>query len=304
MDPRDESAHEYPKPLGAHWKENWYFNFIDRANNAWGINHISLMRHVQKGRFSAFHVVDNEVLMYSNLIDIDDNLEELTDGKLKFDFIEPFKRFRVTFNGPLHQVDIAYDARFEAFDYGGNRPPKPGRERAMAVNHYEQALLATGTVTKGGRTRNIQCLGHRDHSWGYRNESNVTGWNWIAVQFKDKTINMSRVVIGEAFMGSGFVSNSDGNSRMTRVNVEDTKYESRLPISSVFTGWDKLGRVWKLRSEKFSGLALPMDEKQKGVIVFENFAEYTNIETGESGYGIDEYLINPGGAKKESANAG
>lgn len=292
MDPIDEKVHEYPKPLGAHWKENWYFNFIDRERNAWGINHISLMRHIQKGRFSAFHVVDNEVLMYSNLIDIEDNLKDLTDGKLRFEFIEPFKRFRVTFNGPIHQVDLSYDARFEAFDYGGGRPAKPGRDKSMALNHYEQALSVKGAITKGGKARSIECLGHRDHSWGYRNESSVSGWNWIAVQFKDKTINMSRVVIGEAFMGSGFVSMSDGNSRITRVSVEDTKFDNKLPASSVFTGSDKQGRTWKLKSEKFSGLALPMDEKNKGVIVYENFAEYTNLDTGEKGVGIDEYLIN------------
>jgi len=292
MEAIDEKVHDYPKPLDAHWKENWYFNFIDRENNSWGINHISLMRHDQKGRFSAFHIVDDEVHMYSNLIDIDDNLDELTDGKLKFEFIEPYKKFRVTFDGPRHQVDLSYDARFETFDYSGGKQVK-GRHKGMGLNHYEQALFVKGAITKSGKTRSIDCLGHRDHSWGFRNESQVSGWNWIAVQFGDKTINMSKVVIGQAYLGNGFVSAADGNARITRVDVDDTQYESRMPISSVFTGVDKEGREWKLKSEKFSGLALPMNEKGKGVIVYENFAEYTNLETGEKGIGIDEYLINP-----------
>jgi len=34
MDSRDEFVHSYPKPLDAPWKENWYFNFIDRPNRA------------------------------------------------------------------------------------------------------------------------------------------------------------------------------------------------------------------------------------------------------------------------------
>jgi hypothetical protein len=36
-----------------------------------------------------------------------------------------------------------------------------------------------------------------------------------------------------------------------------------------------------------------MTEKGDGVVVFENFAEFENLETGEKGVGIDEYLINP-----------
>ena len=95
-------------------------------------------------------------------------------------------------------------------------------------------------------------------------------------------------------MGNGFVSTKDGNCKINRVEVMDTAQDGPLPTSSVFTGWDKQGKIWKLKSEKFSGLALPMDEKGRGVIVYENFSEFTNLETGEKGYGIDEYLVNPG----------
>lgn len=295
MDPKDEMVHDYPKPPDGHWKENWYFNFIDRENHAWGINHISLMRHLNQGRFSAFHIVDEEIIMYSNLIDIGDDFTELTDGKLKFEFLEPCKRFRVTFNGPRHQLELNYEARFEVFDYAGDRPVKPGRGDALRLNHYEQALIARGTLTKDDKARPIECFGHRDHSWGYRNESKVTGWNWIAVQFEEKTINLSKVVIGDAFIGSGFVSTAKGNTRLERVAIEDTHFENKTPVSSIFTGWDQEGRIWRLKSEKFSGLVLPMQDKEKGVIVYENFADYTILDTGEKGVGIDEYLINPEG---------
>jgi hypothetical protein len=291
LESRDELVHEYPKPLDSHWKENWYFNFIDREAGAWGINHISLMRLKQQGRFSAFHVVDGEVLMYSNVIDIQDELPDLTDGRLRFEFIEPFSKFRLTFDGPRHRVELDYTARFDVFDYAGAR--RPGGDKALAVNHYEQALFAKGRVEKSGKAYQIDCLGHRDHSWGFRNEAKVSGWNWMAVQFPDKTINMSLVRIGKAFMGSGFISNSEGNTRINRVTIQDTKFKNKVPVSSVFTGHDKQGGTWRLRSEKFSGLYLPMQEKGKGVVVHENFSDYTNLETDEKGVGIDEYLINP-----------
>ena len=42
MEAIEEKIHDYPKPLDSHWKENWYFNFIDKENRAWGVNHFSL----------------------------------------------------------------------------------------------------------------------------------------------------------------------------------------------------------------------------------------------------------------------
>ena len=40
--------------------------------------------------------------------------------------------------------------------------------------------------------------------------------------------------------------------------------------------------------------ARTLSEKAKGVVIHENFSDFENLETGEKGYGIDEYLINPG----------
>lgn len=293
LEPRDESVHEYPHPPGAPWKENWYFNFIDRERGAWGINHVSLMRHRGQGRFSAFHVVDGEVLMYSNVIEIGDDFTALDDGKLRFEFIEPFKRFRLTFAGPRHRVVLDYRARFEVFDYAMGKPARPGKDKTMVLNHYEQALTAEGVVEMNGQSRDLRCFGHRDHSWGFRNESKITSWNWVAIQFADKTINLYRAVIGQAFIGSGFVSTADSNTRITRMVIEDTRFENKVPVSSVYQGWGRDGRVWRMRSEKFSGLYLPMKEKGDGVVIHENFSDYENLETGERGVGIDEYLINP-----------
>jgi hypothetical protein len=287
MDPKEEFIHDYPKSLDTPWKENWYFNFIDRENRAWGINHISLMRHTNKGRFTAIHVVDDEILMHANLIDIED-LKETSDGALKFDFVEPFEKFKVTFNGPSHQVELNYDARFPVHEF-----IKPeGEGKALTVTHYEQNLFVKGTLTKDGKSRSIDCLGHRDHTWGYRDESKVSGWNWVCILLPDKSVVNSRVVLGEAFFGTGYVSTEEGNCGITRLDVEDTVFKDDAPVSSIYTGYDEKGRTWKFKSEMFSTLYLPMADKE-GVAIHENFAEFTNLETGEKGYGIDEYLINP-----------
>jgi hypothetical protein len=294
MEPRDEFVHDYPRPLTAEWKENWYFNFIDRERRAWGVNHISLMRQNNKGRFSAMHVVDGEMLLYSNVIDIPDDLPELGDGKLKFEFLEPFQKFRVTFTGPRHQLVLDYLARFPVFDYASGRADKSGRRRELVINHYEQALFAKGTLTKAGETRALDCLGHRDHSWGYRDENKVGAWNWIAVQFPALTVNMSLVSLGDKQLPSGFISSAEGNIRMKYVTVSGTTFKNNCPVGSRFVGVDEKGRTWTLTSNKFSSLYLPMKEKGRGAVVHENFSDFLLEESGAQGVGIDEYLVNQG----------
>ena len=290
MEAKDEFIHDYPRDLDSPWKENWYFNFIDRKNRAWGINHISLMRHTNKGRFTAIHVVDEEIIPYSNVIDIE-GLAETSDGRLTFAFLEPFRRFHVTFNGPRHRLALDYDALFPAFDYGKRH--EDDRNRALSVDHYRQAVVARGTLTKDGATRPIECVCDRDHTWGYRDEGMLTGWNWVGAYFPARTVNFHRILVGEHAFASGYVSTAEGNARVARLEVEGTRFEDQAPLSAVYTGYDREGRVLaRLRTEMFSRLCLPMQDKEDRII-YENFAELTDLETGEKGHGVDEYLLNP-----------
>ncbi|RJP16110.1 MAG: hypothetical protein C4520_19030 [Candidatus Abyssobacteria bacterium SURF_5] len=294
--PEDEFIHhDYPRGTTDAWKENWYFNFIDRKNKAWGINHISLERHKQKAHFRAFHVVDDEILMYANQIPLDDNLRELNDGKLSIEFVEPHKTFRLTLHGPNHSLDLMYSARFDVFNYATKKRKQPGGDKkSLAINHYEQALTAEGHLEKDGVSRPISCFGHRDHSWGFRNESNIAGWNWVAAQFPERTINISQVrVAGRRDMNRGFISEKQGNTGIRSVKVISTeRNEQKAPQSSVYEAVDEKARVWTLTSRRFSGLFLPLREKGTDLAVHENFSDFSLSETGETGVGIDEYLEN------------
>jgi len=296
--PQDEFIHpDYPRDAAKPWKENWYFNFIDREHNAWGINHVSLERHAQQGRFSAFHVVDGEILLYSNPIALDDGFSRLTDGALTVEVLKPLEQFRVAFTGPNHSVDLTYDARFPVFDYGTRHDEAPGGGgTGFAISHYEQAMTVRGTLTTNGATRPIACLGHRDHSWGYRDESVIAGWNWVAIQFDDKTLNFSEVRLdGAPPMRRGFVSDASGNTGIREVQIVSTERAADgVPISSTFEVVDERGRAWTFGSQRFSGLILPITGKGHPVVIYENFADYTLQQTGQHGVGIDEYLTDLG----------
>ncbi len=294
----DEYIHQdYPRDDPMPWKENWYFNFIDKENNAWGFNHISLERHNKRGRFSAIHVIDGEIFKYVEYLPLGEDFTELNDGKLHLEFIEPHKKFRLRFNGPSHSVDLNFLARFEVFDYAPKRKKDPqGDKKSLAVHHYEQALTVNGTLTKDGATRNISCFGHRDHSWGYRNEMNIAGWNWIAAQFADQTINIMQVRIdGIDPISRGFISAASGNTTITQVKVlSSDRNDQDQPVSAVYEVTDEHGKTFTMTSKLFSNIVLPPGEQGENVTIYENFSTFTLPESGDTGTGIDEYLENSG----------
>jgi hypothetical protein len=260
------------------------------------------MRHTNKGRFTAIHVVDDEIIPYSNVIDIE-NLENTSDGCLTFEFIEPFKKFRVTFAGPRHQVRLDYDALFPLFDYG--KRDETDENKALSVHHYRQALIARGTVTKDGTTRPIECVCDRDHTWGYRDEGMLTGWNWVGAYFPARTVNFNRILMGEDAFAAGYLSTAEGNTRVTRLELENTRFVDQAPVSAVYTGYDREGRVLaRLKTEMFSRLCLPMQDKE-GMIIYENFVEITDLDDvfADTGFKAFSGVLESGGTIR-GINAG
>ncbi len=292
--PEDDFCHEdYPRNITDIWKENWYFNFVDLEKKAWGYHHFSLRRDTQRGIFRAMHVVDDIPLIYENEIDLDQRCVKVDDGALSFEIVNPHKKHRVIFNGPKHRVDLLYEARFGLVDSRDGEKPGASNDKRLHIEHYEQAMFVAGTMTKEGETRSLSCLGHRDHSWGFRNEELIVGWNWIAIQFPERTFCFAKARITEDFsIGRGHISDRDGNTKILKVEVASTGRDAdSVPTGSKYVLEDAEGRTWTIDSKRFSHISLPMKEK-KGGVVHENFSTFFLEESNDTGVGIDEYMEN------------
>ena len=111
---------------------------------------------------------------------------------------------------------------------------------------------------------------------------------------------MKRILVVIVAFGAGFVSTAQGHSRVTRLEVRDTRFVNGSPVSAIYTGYDREGRVLAtLKSEMFSSLCLPMQDKEN-MVIYENFSEFVDLETGEKADGVDEYLISPNEPYHES----
>jgi hypothetical protein len=223
----------------------------------------------------------------------------LDDGVLAVEIVEPWREHRVTVDAEDYRLDLTFRARFEPFSYSG-RKIEANRQRIehLRLKRYEQGMHVTGecqlkTGTRAGACFPIACLGHRDHSWGRRDEGKIDGWNWAAVQLDTKTINITRSFSGEAFNVNGFVSSEAGNVGVCEVDFETLEFEAdgRTPVATRYRFVDDRGNRWHLRSRRFSDLFAPLRRPHEpaGAVIFENFADYVLEETGETGWGIDEY---------------
>ncbi len=295
LDDSDEGFHAWPADCKTTWKENWYWNLCDREAGVWGFCHASFVRTRAVAVFSACLLVDGRVRFHRNEIPIGE-APVLDDGTLSVEVVRPHEHHRLVVDAPDYRLDLDYRARFAPFSYGGRRIAANRQAiEHLRLKRYEQGMRVAGacTIKESGRTFAIDCLGHRDHSWGRREESRIDGWNWAAVQLPAKTINLTRSFSGNAFNVNGFVSTADGNVGVVEVEFEtlETEDDGRTPVATRYTFRDESGARWHLRSRRFSDLFEPLRELRAAqkTVIFENFADYELEETGERGWGIDEY---------------
>lgn len=295
VDARDEGFHDWPADCDTTWKENWYWNLADRRAGVWGFCHASFVRTQGLATFAVCMMAGGRIRYHRHEMPIAAE-PVLDDGTLRVEVLAPHEHHRVVVDAPDYRLDLDYRARFAPFHYGGRRIAANRQAiEHLRLKRYEQGMRVTGTCTTkdDGATVAIDCLGHRDHSWGRRDESRIDGWNWAAVQLEHKTINLTRSFSGEAFNVNGFVSSAAGNTGVVDVEFEtlETEDDGRTPLATRYTFRDEDGETWHLRSRRFSDLFEPLRELRAAqkTLIYENFADYVLEETGETGWGIDEY---------------
>lgn len=291
--PQDEFLHPYPYDLSGPWKENYYFNFVDTTAGIWGINHFSINRFSGTATFRAFHVVDGVLHRYVTSTPWGDDVK-VGDDRLRMSIIEPYAKQLVVFDDGAYRIELTFTPRFDFFDYNAHGRKTaletPGSGTTFDTEHYEQGVFVSGCAVVQGNERKIGCLGHRDHSWGYRDESGMLGWNWVAIQFKSATVNFFRLRGRDGDLEKGFISQSSGNVAIETVQVLDVVTDANgAPRDTRYQVRTSNGDIMTISATRFSLAEIPLSEAGT-IVVYENFSDFVWNETGEQGTGIDEHL--------------
>jgi hypothetical protein len=288
--PKDEYPHDpASKP---DWKESWYFQFYDPAAKLCGLFYISSYPNVPKQDFLVAFLTGGEADIYLNSLPLAGKIDTLSDGKLSFQLVEPNHQWNISFDDGTRLAALEFHGRFPTFTYD---PQQSFVDGVLEQEHYEQPCTVKGTIRlKGGTLLNIDCLGHRDHSWGSRDYASIDEWYWVAAQFEWCTIGLIRLTIGDKTETAGFMATSKGTKQLTDIEA-DTRYEDDgiTPQGFTYKFKDAEGESWLLKSAKIQTMMYPPRQSKPGyqTNIYEVVSHFMLKKYPDSGYGIAEHLV-------------
>ena len=304
---KDEFKHVWRK-YPEHHNESWYFNALDFNSNTHIITRVGY-RMGQKEIENMFLIVldkddESKNLEYFNRFPIDGYPEDdfYGDDKIKYECLEPMKKWHLIFKNEKFDVDLLCEGRFEPYIYMSDEDPmealkKYGMEilKVAATRHYEQGMKVTGSVKlkKNGKIidkRQLNCYGHRDHSWGTRDWVLIDGWNWVACQFEDFTMNFAKARALGKVIDQGFISTNEGHEPIIGIEIKTDfgfQGEESVPKSSTFTVTTPT-RKFIITSKTWKSIYITRQTERGSTVVYEQIAHF-ELE-GKKGSGISEYM--------------
>ena len=325
----DEYLHPAPEGTEGLWSDNLWFSFVDREADIHGINH---MHVTNKGyaRFSTCLVIDGIPMPWANKAPWHDigKFDKLTDGgRMIYEVIKPQEELRMQADNDKYGFDVTFTGRFPVFDYEDCVHGNPLKSAGVYGGHYEQGMLCQGEFEvragpKQGR-RQIHCYSHRDHSWTDRFTSG-SPWEfqkpltlrdslshyWPSIQtdnfhlnafgFMNPEVGPYNLTDSDQVQVGGFLSDKNGSRAIRNAECLECRLEldgrSAMSFRYKFTLPDgdiihvRTGRKY---AQTVNGLMRGENDAECLLDCYEGFFDFEVEETGERGYGVAEYSIEP-----------
>ena len=300
MEPHHDLAH--PVEGDAAWSESYYFNLYDpevdcgfytrvgvRPNE--GTIDVGLAIWVPRGGLAHVRWMREQKEMVDRVLEV---------GPVRYELIEPVKRWHLTAAGESTAGPVAMDVMFEALTpaIGADGQGTDGAGSSAATRqivgkgHLEQAGRWTGWIEVGGVRHHLgpDARGNRDKSWGPRRWGGPKMWRWFSINIGDDThFGGIRIGTADGDLHRGWVW-KDG----AHASIEEWKVTTELEDDGVthrathILATDKLGRVHQLDAELLRVEPGAAGVRPNTTIVNEGLARWTY--EGRVGHGISEYL--------------
>lgn len=339
LNPADEHWHASTKQ--AHWNESFYFNAFDTdARWACAVRVGASPNAGTQDGFVCLYLPDDTTAFIRTSQSLDGDESRIVAGGIEVQCAEPFRRWHITYDGPVHHYDRAatsadihrtldtgtptkhlvlaleverlssavdYDDRSvrmrpigEVLRFGTRGTALRTLRRTlralgslpamMAAHHYEQSMIARGTVTVDGERSALAGYGQRDHSWGVRDMGVPASWRWVSCQFGDDLcFNATQVDVLGMRVQSGFAHGAGETEAL-----DSWGYEARHDTSPYWPDsmdlWlkTKSGRRIELEAEVATPLPVIADPESRDVLVTAARAEYR--WQGRTANGMVEFM--------------
>lgn len=193
------------------WSENLFFLPYDFEKNIGVAMHRGRSREDPRfwREFTNIYLPDGKLLTAKAFGRCSDTDTKNSAQGLTFECVEPFKRWRATFDGMMRmtsveeplpgpiiegpwvqtQYEFEFTCMFDTPWQAHTTPKAPGGAFSGTGSfHYEHVCISTGTVTIDGETTKLSCRGFRDHTRGIRKFAARSGHTLTSCSFDDGLI--------------------------------------------------------------------------------------------------------------------
>jgi hypothetical protein len=262
------------------WRDNAYVCFWDPSVSAVGVVHASVSPNGEGQRLRLSFSLDGRSIEiieqpHDNSAFHGDTISYPLDNTILV------RSDRVT-------IDLRIESRFSVANYSTGQvipPLVPGEP----LNHVQEAVSISGTVTFDGQSIQIGGDGFRDRTWGYRDESRLTEYiSFMAVTPK-QAFTALRFQGVDSDMTDGFVMDDRGTRSITGVAV--TRDASGL-LAAADLSVEASPDLSITVDQKHGGFWVPMGHTRRGpsFSAYDELCEIT-LADGDRGYAFVEHGI-------------
>ncbi len=287
----DELLHEPSSE--SKWRESYYFNWVDLQNEISGFSTIGIVPNENRREFVFILFLKGRNEIYYKeppLFQYEDNINTmLTDKKLSYKLIKPFKIWQIDYNSRKLKFRIKFETRFSTYNFGLN-------SSASWQQHFEASGKIQGElILKDNKKIDIHGYGQRDKSWGYRDWHQFDKWYAGHLQFKDWSCTFRKDYYNNKIDLSGHISNIEGNIPLSSLEIETSdendQFNSPLTATYLITSIEGISYTIKAkRIKKDSFIRFARSFPGGYTELFEQMVFMKNINTGEIGSGMMEHL--------------
>lgn len=190
----DDARHQPGPESMPLWNESYWFPFYDAVAGIGVVFRLGM--HPNRGEANVFFAITQRSAIVHSFVDHRFPLPPMTPGRLvlgplAIELEKPLERFRLRYTAGAHAMDVVWEGISPVALY----PIPPGTTADQVPRHIEHAGHVAGTVTIGGHPHRIDCLGHRDHSFGgERDWEKFQRWNYLSGEIdRDFWFNATRI---------------------------------------------------------------------------------------------------------------
>ncbi len=180
------------------WNESYWFAFYDPASEVGATIRLGMHPNQNEANLYLMFVRGREVA--HTLIDTHAPIPAVEDDRLSLhgyaiDIERPLERFRLRYEREGHAIDVVWEGFSPTYLY----PFPPDSSSDQVPRHIEHGGTVTGMMKIGGVQYAVDCLGHRDHTWGgERDWAKMHSWDYLSGEIgKDFWFNAVQILLGD-----------------------------------------------------------------------------------------------------------